>query len=141
MAEWVFWAFGSACFAALTAILAKMGVAGISSNIATLIRTAVVLVVVALLVGVRREWAHSGQLTLRSTGWLALSGLTTGLSWLCYYRALQQGPASLVVPLDKLSIVMAVGLAAWVFGERLTGWQWGGVGLVTAGIVLLVAHP
>ena len=138
MAEWVLFALGSAVFAGLTAVLAKVGVEAIASNVATLIRTVVVLAFVALLISLRREWPYVGQLTPRSALWLALSGLTTGLSWLCYYRALQGGPASLVAPLDKLSVVVVILLAAVALGERLSAVQWTGAFLMTIGAVLLV---
>jgi len=88
MTDWVVFALGSAFFAGLTAILAKIGVAGVPSNLATLIRTVVILVFVMLLVSLRKEWPRPGQLNQRSVTFLVLSGLTTGLSWLCYYRAL-----------------------------------------------------
>ena len=137
MADWMFFALGSAFFAGLTTMLAKVGVEAVASNVATLIRTAVVLASAALLVTLRREWPHPGQLPLRSVLPLALSGLTTGLSWLCYYRALQGGPASLVAPLDKLSLPVAVLLAVLVLGERLTVQQWIGASLMTAGALLI----
>ena len=137
MAAWMVCAFGSAVFAGLTAVLAKIGVDGVPSNLATFIRTVVILVFVALLISARREWGASGRLSQRSVIFLVLSGVTTGLSWLCYYRALQGGPASLVAPIDKLSLVIAVGLAVSVLGERLTAWQWLGASLMTLGALLL----
>ena len=138
MGDWVLFALGSAVFAGLTAILAKIGVDGVASNSATMIRTIVVFVFMALLISVRREWPQPGQLTARSLIFLVLSGLTTGLSWLCYYRALQGGPASLVAPLDKLSLPVAVLLAVLVLGERLTAWQCLGTALMTVGALLTV---
>lgn len=137
MAQWVWFALGSALFAGLTTLLAKLGVEHVPSNVATLIRTAVILALVALLLILRREWPQPGQLGSRSVLFLVLSGLTTGLSWLCYYRALQQGPASLVAPLDKLSLPLSLVLAVLVLGERLTAWQWLGAILMTAGATLL----
>ena len=137
MAEWAGYALGSALFAGLTAILAKVGVEGVPSNAATLIRTIVILLLAALVVGLRREWPPAGQLSTRGIVFLVLSGITTGLSWLCYYRALQGGPASLVAPLDKLSLVITLALAAVILGERLTGWQWLGASLMTLGAVIL----
>ena len=137
MTDWMLFALGSAIFAGLTAILGKIGVAGIPSNLATLIRTAVVLAFITLLVSLRRQWPQAGQLGSRSVLFLVLSGVTTGLSWLCYYRALQSGPASLVASLDKLSLAIAVILAVAVLGERLTMWQWLGAALMTAGALLL----
>ncbi len=138
MADWKWFAIGSAVFAGLTAILAKIGVEHLPSNFATLVRTLVVLVFTALLVGLRHEWPQPGQLPYRSLFFLILSGLATALSWLCYYRALQGGPASMVAPLDKLSLVVTVGLAVFVLGERLTMWQWCGALLMGAGAVLMV---
>ena len=135
--SWVVLALGSALFAGLTAVLAKIGVERVPSNAATLIRSAVILVFVALVVALRREWPQSGQLNARSVTFLILSGLTTGLSWLCYYRALQLGPASLVAPLDKLSLAVAVLLAVAFLGERLTAWQWTGAALMALGGLLL----
>ena len=137
MASWASFALGSAFFAGLTAVLAKIGVEDVPSNLATLIRTVVIFGFTALLISLRREWPQPGQLTLRSVTFLAVSGLTTGLSWLCYYRALQRGPASLVAPLDKLSLVVAVLLAVLVLRERLTAWQWLGASLMTGGALLL----
>ena len=136
--EWLVFTAGSAFFAGLTAVLAKLGVRDLPSNLATLIRTVVILVFVLVLVLVRREWPHPGQLTSRSVMFLMLSGLTTGLSWLCYYRALQSGPVSLIVPLDKLSLIVALGFAVLVLGERLTAWQWVGASLMTLGALVLV---
>ena len=133
----MFFALASAFFAGLTAILAKIGVEHVPSTLATFIRTVVILVFVALLISLRQEWRASGRLDQRSVIFLALSGLTTGLSWLCYYRALQDGPASLVAPIDKLSLVIAVGLAVWILGERLTAWQWIGASFMTLGLFLL----
>jgi transporter family protein len=137
MTDWMPFAVGSAVFAGLTAILAKIGVETVPSTVATLIRTVVVLGFVALLVTARREWAQTGQVSSRSLLFLTLSGLTTGLSWLCYYRALRTGPASLVAPIDKLSLLIAVVLAVWLLGERLTAWQWAGAWLMAGGAVLL----
>ena len=138
MAGWMPFAVGAAVFAGLTALLAKIGVEQVPSTVATLIRTVVILSFVALLTAVRREWPHPGQISSRSMIFLVLSGLTTGLSWLCYYRALQLGPASLVAPLDKLSLVIAVVLAVFILGERLTTIQWVGVSLMAAGALLIV---
>ena len=137
MADWAWFALGSAVFAGLTTILAKIGIEGIPSNAATFIRTAVILAFVGLLLSSRREWPQPGQLHQRSLAFLMLSGVTTGLSWLCYFRALQSGPASLIAPLDKLSLVIAVGLAVAVLGERLTPGQWVGAALMSAGALLI----
>src|SRR4051812_33596606 len=105
---WLIFALGSAAFAGLTAILAKVGVAGISANFATFTRTCVVLVFAAAIVSVRGEWATASVASTRSWVFLVLSGLATGASWLCYFRALQLAPASWVAPVDKLSVVVAI---------------------------------
>jgi len=135
--DWLWYALGSAGFAALTAILGKLGVSEINSNLATFIRTVVILVVTAGLVTVRDEWEHPGKLSLRGIVFLVLSGLATGLSWLCYYRALQFGPASRVAPIDKLSVVLVIILAVVFLGEPLS-WKiaLGGV-LITAGVLIV----
>jgi transporter family protein len=112
----------------------------IPSNLATLIRTSVVLLFLAVLVVVRNEWRDTSLLSSRGLLFLILSGLATALSWICYYRALQLGPASLVAPIDKLSVAVAVILAVLFLGERLTAWQWAGSALVVAGAVL-IAFP
>ncbi len=137
MTDWLVFALGSAVFAGLTAILTKLGVEAIPATAATLIRTVVILGCVGLLVAIRREWPHAGSLNLRNVGFLVASGLTTGLSWLCYNRALQHGPVSLVAPLDKLSLVIAIGLSVVILGERLTAWQWLGASCMTLGALLL----
>jgi bacterial/archaeal transporter family protein len=131
--HWLAWALLSAVFAALTAVLAKVGVAGVNSDFATFIRTAVVLVVLGgILVGAR-AWQPLGSIAARTYVFLALSGLATGASWLCYFRALKLGPASQVAPVDKLSVVFVAILGVLVLGESLSGLGWLGVGLITAG--------
>lgn len=137
MNSWQVFALGSAFFAALTAILAKVGVEGINSNLATLIRTLVILVFTAILVGVRHEYSVAG-LTGRTLTFLVLSGLATGLSWLCYYRALQLGQASQVAPVDKLSVALAVLLAVVFLGEKLTLKMILGVVLIVTGTLLML---
>jgi len=129
---WQAFAFGSALFAALTAIFGKLGVAEINSNLATFIRTIVILAVTALIVSVRGEWQSPKSVSLYSATFLVLSGIATGLSWLCYYRALQLGPVSLVAPVDKLSVALAVIMGVLFLGEPLT-WQ------VAIGGLLIVA--
>ena len=135
---WVFWALLSAVFAAATALLAKVGVSGVDSNLATAIRTTVILVFTwAIAIGFEKHHALS-QIGRRSWLFLVLSGLCTGLSWLCYFRALQIGPASSVAPIDKLSVVLVV-LGAWLFlGEPLSPMKIGGVSLIAIGAVVLV---
>lgn len=111
--NWQIYALGSAFFAGLTAVLAKIGVAGIPSNVATLLRTGVIILFLAVLVWIRHEWVNPFTLSNRSLVFLALSGIATGLSWICYFRALQMGPASLVAPVDKLSLFFAIFLAVF----------------------------
>jgi transporter family protein len=138
MATWRMLAVGSAVFAALTAILAKVGVADVNPGFATLFRTVVVLIVSAFVVSITGEWQRPGSLSFKSLTFLVLSGIATGLSWLCYFRALKLGPASAVAPIDKLSVVLVVIFAAAFLGEPLT-WKVGaGAALVTAGVVLLL---
>ncbi len=134
---WLFWAILSAVFAAATALLAKVGVSGIDSNLATAIRTSVVLVFAwAIAIGFEKHRAIT-QIEPRSWLFLSLSGICTGLSWLCYFRALQMGPASSVAPVDKLSVVLVI-LGAWLFlGEQLTPMKIGGASLITIGAVIL----
>ncbi len=134
---WQVFALGSAFFAGLTAILGKVGVAEINSNLATLIRTAVILGVTAALVTWRGEWEPLGKLSGRGVLFLGLSGLATGLSWLCYYRALQTGPASRVAPVDKLSVAFVILLAFLFLGEPLTWKVLLGGALVVAGALTL----
>ena len=134
---WLIFALGSAVFAGLTAILGKVGVAGLNSNFATLLRTCVILLFAAGIVTARGEWTAPAGGSARSWAFLILSGLATGASWLCYYRALQLAPASRVAPIDKLSVVIAIALGVAVLGEPLS-WKlaFGGV-LIVAGAVLI----
>lgn len=134
---WQTFALGSAFFAGLTAILAKAGVAQFNSNLATLIRTAVILAIAALIVWWRGEWEPLTKLSGRSALFLVASGVATGLSWICYFRALQLGTASSVAPVDKLSVVFVIFLA-WIFlGEPLTWKVLVGGAFVAAGAVIL----
>ena len=137
LSTWKFFALGSAFFAGLTAILGKLGVAGLNSNLATLIRTVVILIFTALIVSARREWVWPKAAELRPVTFLILSGVATGLSWLCYYRALQMAPASLVAPLDKLSVVFAIAFAALFLREPLTWQHWVGGALIVAGAIVI----
>lgn len=135
--SWQIYAFGSAFFAGITAILGKIGVQGVDSDLATLIRTIVILFVSAFIVLLRSGWQKIGGINAYTATFLILSGVSTGLSWLCYYRALQLGPASKVAPVDKLSVAFAILLAVVFLGEKLT-WQSAlGGGLVVAGSVVL----
>jgi bacterial/archaeal transporter family protein len=130
--SWQVFALGSAFFAALTAIFGKLGVAEINSNLATFIRTIVILAITALIVSVRSEWQSPKAISLYGATFLVLSAIATGLSWLCYYRALQLGPVSLVAPVDKLSVALAIIIGVLFLGEQLT-WQ------VALGGLLIVA--
>jgi len=122
----------------MTAIFGKVGVAEINSDLATFLRTIIILVVSALVVWARQEWQRPDGLSGKGVLFLVLSGIATGLSWLCYYRALQLGPASAVAPIDKLSVVFVVIFAVAFLGERLT-WKIGcGASLVALGAVLMV---
>jgi len=135
--NWQIYALGSAFFAGLTAILAKIGVMNISSDVATFIRTVVICLLLGLWLTLRAEWINPLTLNSKSLLFLALSGLTTGLSWLLYFRALQIGSASFVVSLDKLSLPIAVILAVLILGEHLIVRQWIGVALMIIGAVLI----
>jgi transporter family protein len=135
--SWLWYALGAAVFAALTTVLGKVGVEKIHSDVATFIRTVVILGVTALFVTAKSEWVRIDLLPMRSLAFLVLSGLTTGLSWLCYYKALQLGPASRVAPIDKLSVVLVLLFSVLVLGEHFS-WKVGlGALLITAGVVLI----
>ena len=138
MLNWKMCAVGSAFFAGLTAILAKIGVKNVPSNLATFIRTLVIVVFISALIGLRREWKSPALIDRYSLLFLVLSGITTGLSWLCYFRALQAGPVSLVVTIDKLSLVFAVILSLLFLGERLGVYQWIGICLITGGTFIII---
>lgn len=135
---WWFWALLSAVFAALTAIFAKVGVADIDSDVATFVRTVVILLTLGLILLVLGKLHSPGEVTTKTWVFLVLSGLATGASWICYFRALKVGDASLVAPVDKLSVVLVALFAVAFLGERLSGLQWLGVLLVGGGAVLLV---
>ncbi len=120
-AVWLPYAIGSAVFAALTSILAKIGIAGVESNLGTAIRTGVVLVMAWLVVWMKGKWGQLKTLDKKELGFIALSGLATGGSWLCYYYAIQKGVVSVVVPIDKLSVVITVAFSYFVFKEKLGG--------------------
>jgi transporter family protein len=137
-AGWKLFALGSAFFAGLTAILGKLGVEGLNSNLATWIRTVVILVFTAGIISYRNEWQWPRPGGLSPVLFLVLSGIATGLSWLCYYRALQMAPASMVAPLDKLSVAVAIALGVVFLGEKLTPQLLVGGGLIVTGAVVLV---
>ena len=134
---WQGWALLAAVFAALTAIFGKVGVETINSDFATLIRTAVILAVTAGIVATTGAWQPLASVASKSWIFLTLSGLATGASWLCYYRALKLGPAAQVAPIDKLSIVLVAIFATLFLGEKLTGKNWLGVVLIAVGALLV----
>ena len=134
---WLVYAILSAIFASLTAILGKIGIAGIDSNLGTAIRTPVVLVMAWLMVFLTGKQKEIRKTEKKELAFICLSGLATGASWLCYYRALQDGLASVVVPIDKLSMLVTIAFSWIVFHERLTGKAAAGVSLITIGTVLL----
>jgi transporter family protein len=127
----------SAVFAALTAIFAKVGLEGIDSDYATLLRTSVIIVVLGLFVATTGKWRDPASLPSRSVLFLVLSGLATGASWVCYFRALKIGEASRVAPIDKLSVVLVAIFAVAVLGERPSLRQWLGIAFVGTGVLLL----
>ena len=135
---WMLYAFGSAIFASLTAILGKVGIQGVESNLGTAVRTGVVLVMAWVMVLVTGKAREVGQVPRRELGFICLSGLATGASWLCYYRALQDGPASVVVPIDKLSILVTVAFSYVVFHEKLTRRSGWGLALIVAGSLAML---
>ena len=138
--SWQMWAVLSAMFAALTAIFAKVGVEDINPDLATFIRTAIVLASFAILLFATGQFRAPGEISARTWTFLVLSGLATGASWLCYFRALKLGPATLVAPIDKLSVVL-VALFAFVFlGERPSATGWLRIALIGAGAVLLAVR-
>lgn len=135
---WVFFAFGSAVFAGLTAILSKIGIKNTDSNVATAIRTVVVLIMAWLIVFLTKKEKTIKEIDQKSWLFLILSGFATGGSWLCYYRALQTGPASVVVPIDKLSIVFTIAFSYFFLKERLTVKSMAGLVLIVAGTLSLL---
>ena len=135
--NWGWFAIGSAFFAGLTAILGKLGVEGLNSNLATFIRTVVILFVVMAIISMRNEWQLPQHIVAKPVIFLILSGIATGLSWLCYYRALQLAPASWVAPIDKLSVVIAIILGVTVLGEPISAKLLIGAGLILSGVLVL----
>ena len=134
---WLYWALMSAGFAALTAIFAKIGIQNVDSDLATLIRTAIIIVVLAAFVAYAGKWSNPFTLPARTWLFLVLSGLATGASWVCYFRALKIGQASQVAPVDKFSLVLVAVFAVVFLGERPSLREWTGIGLVAAGVLLL----
>jgi bacterial/archaeal transporter family protein len=134
---WFHWALLSAVFAALTAIFAKVGIAGVDSDFATLVRTTVILFVLAAFVYFTGKWSNPLELSRKTWTFLTLSGLATGASWVCYFRALKIGEASKVAPVDKLSLVLVAIFATIFLHERPSPREWFGILLVGAGVVIL----
>jgi len=137
LTSWQLWALLSAAFAALTAIFAKIGVENVNSDLATLIRTVVIVFVLAAILVATGQRQPLGSISRRTYLFLALSGLATGGSWVCYFRALKLGDAARVAPVDKLSVVLVAVFGVIVLGERLSAPNWLGVALITAGAVLV----
>lgn len=137
---WQAWAILAAAFAALTAIFGKVGVESLNPDFATLIRTAVILAVTAAIVASTGAWQPLASVAGKSWIFLILSGIATGASWLCYYRALKLGPAAQVAPIDKLSIVLVAVFATLFLGEKLTGKNWLGVALIAVGAILVASR-
>lgn len=135
--SWFFWAALSAIFAALTAIFAKIGIHGVDSDLATLVRTIVILFVLSAFIWFAGKWSNPFELPARTWLFLGLSGLATGASWVCYFRALQIGDASKVAPVDKFSVVLVAVFAFAFLGERPSGREWLGIAMVTGGVLVL----
>jgi len=137
MAAWQMWALLSAVFAALTAIFAKIGVADINPDVATLIRTVVILILLSVVVAAAREWPSLYGASTRTYTFLILSGLATGASWWCYFRALHVGDAARVAPLDKLSVVLVALFGVGFLGEKLAPLNWLGIAMIATGAWLV----
>src|ERR1700743_3639531 len=136
--SWQIWAVLSAIFAALTAIFAKVGVEDINPDLATFLRTIVVLISLALILFAAGQFRNPGAISTKSWLFLVLSGLGTGASWLCYFRALKLGPATLVAPIDKLSVVLVALFGVIFLGERPSLNGWIGIALIATGAILIV---
>ena len=135
--SWLPWALASAAFAALTAIFAKVGVANINADLATLIRTVVIATALVAMVSATGQWQEPGSISGRTWLFLVLSGLATGASWICYFRALKLGDAARVAPIDKLSVVLVAVFGVLFLGERLSGTNRLGIALIAAGALLV----
>ena len=138
--SWFYWAMMSAVFAALTAIFAKIGIKGVDSDLATLIRTAIIIVVLSAFVWFAGKWSNPFALSSKTWLFLSLSGLATGASWVCYFRALQIGEASKVAPVDKLSLVLVAIFAFTFLGERPSLQEWTGIAMVAGGVLVLAVN-
>lgn len=134
---WFYWALFSAIFAAMTAIFAKVGIQGVDSDLATLVRTLIIAVVLSAFIWYAGKWSNPLELPAKTWIFLGLSGVATGASWVCYFRALQIGDASKVAPVDKFSVVLVAIFAVVFLAERPSWREWGGIGLVAAGVLLL----
>jgi len=134
---WFFWALLSAVFAALTAIFAKVGIRGVDSDLATLVRTGIILVVLSAFVWFTGKWTNPLALSSKTWLFLGLSGLATGASWVCYFRALQVGNATQVAPIDKLSLVLVAIFAVLFLDERPDTREWIGIAMVAGGVLVL----
>jgi len=139
--QWLMWAALSAVFAALTAIFAKLGLTGVDSDFATLLRTCVIVALLALFVAATGKWRNPAMLPPSTLGFLGASALATGASWVCYFRALKAGPASNVAAVDKLSVLLVAVFAVVFLGERLGLREWIGIALVGLGVVVLAFKP
>ena len=135
--NWFLWALLSAVFAALTAIFAKIGLEGVDSDLATLIRTGVIMAVLAAFVYFTGKWSDPFKLSTRTWSFLILSGLATGASWVCYFRALKIGEASKVAPVDKFSLLLVAVFAVLFLGERPSVREWAGILMIGAGVIVL----
>ncbi|MBL8271986.1 EamA family transporter [Steroidobacter sp.] len=134
---WLHWALLSATFAALTAVFAKIGLDGINSDVATLVRAVIIAMLLAVFVRMSGQWVSPLTFSARNWTFLVLSALATGASWVCYFRALQLGEAAKVAPIDKLSVVLVAIFAVVFLGERPAAKDWVGISLVGAGVLLL----
>lgn len=135
--SWFYWAVLSAVFAAMTAIFAKIGIQGVDSDLATLVRTGIIIVVLSVFVWYAGKWSNPFALPSKTWLFLGLSGFATGASWVCYFRALQVGEASKVAPVDKLSLVLVAVFAFFFLGERPSLREWSGIAMVAGGVLLL----
>jgi transporter family protein len=137
VSNWFYWALLSAVFAALTAIFAKVGLEGVDSDLATLVRTFVIMAVLIVFVHVTRKWSNPFELSSRTWLFLVLSGLATGASWVCYFRALKIGEVAKVAPVDKLSLLLVALFAFLFLNERPSVREWVGILMVGAGVLVL----
>ena len=138
--NWFVWALLSAGFAALTAIFAKIGIQGVDSDLATLIRTVIITLILSGFVWFAGKWTNPFALSSKTWIFLSLSAMATGASWVCYFRALQIGDASKVAPVDKLSLVLVAVFAVIFLGERPTVQEWAGILMVAVGVLVLAIH-